>query len=121
MSESKIQLLLPKDLAEQFEAELKAKHEDFLKSAPDGEFRVKRFAVSGQIVDVATIELVKIIVALGGGAGIAAMLKPLAKFIVDYQKAKRGKVKLQKGKEVVSLEGYSAEEVEKILSQIPKD
>jgi hypothetical protein len=55
----------------------------------------KRAVVSGQSLDPGTSELIKFVVAVGGGAGIAAIINSIAKAIADILKERKVVVKLK--------------------------
>jgi hypothetical protein len=73
--------------------------------------------VQAQTVDPAAIDVVKLVVTLGGGAGIAAILKEIAWAIVEFMKTRKGTVKIQQSDgKTISLDGYTAEQVSEILA-----
>jgi hypothetical protein len=104
--QSRLDFLIPPELAADFESELKIKMKAHLTDEATEGVRIKRLAVKGQSLGLETLDLVKVVVGLGGGLGIASILKQIAAMVVNFGHIKRGEVKLQdKNGVVVSLKG----------------
>lgn len=94
--------------------------EEFVMLLGEASIHPKRQVVKGQSIDVATVDLVKIIVALGGGAGIAVVIQRIADAIVRIMREKRTVVKLRTDRSDLSFENMSAAQVCEILRGISK-
>lgn len=120
--QSRFVFLVEPDFAAEFEHQLRKSLGSQMPVIPEGtNVRVARATVKGHSVDLTTVELAKIIIALGGGVGIAAIVNAIAHTIVNWIKAKRGNVKLKMADgNILELENYTSEEVERILMEATK-
>lgn len=108
-STQRLMFLLPKDVSEEFEKRL-----------GEAGIQSKRPVVRGQSIDVAAGDVVKIIVALGGGAGIALVIRQIADAIVRMMRETRKVVKLRTDGSDLSFENMDAAEVSEILGRMSK-
>lgn len=107
---SRIRLLVAPELARELEATLK-------KQA----IAVSRPTVGGQTLGPEAVALVQLVVALGGGLGIAAAVKAVGEAIAAFIKARRGIVKLKTPQGEISLENYTSEQICDVLKKaLPK-
>lgn len=103
---SRIRLLVSPHLASELEATLKMQA-----------IAVSRPTVGGQTLGPEALALAQLVVALGGGLGIAAAVKAVGEAIAGVIKAKRGTVKLKTAQGEISLENYNSEQVCEILTK----
>src|SRR5262245_26754814 len=108
----RVHMFVSDSVADEFESDIKQAAIE--RQVSSTELKVRRGNVKGQSVELS--ELAKFIITLSSGAGGAVALKIIARTVVDLMKARRGNFTIERpGGVKISLENYSAAEVEKVL------
>jgi len=110
----RLNFLVPRESSKEFEQMLK----NALGEAHDGVgvAQVLRPHVQGQSLDPALTEFIRIVVALGGGVGVATIIDKIGNAMAQFIKARRIRVKFRnQAGTLVSLENLTEDQVKDLL------